>query len=283
MGTQSGVEIWDTGGWRRVGRLATDSKGVHSLAYSRDGRSLFVGGADSTLRSWDIATGRLLAAIDTGPLRFFAVSPNGRTIVTSDGGGAVVVWDFVTRRKLRTLVGSREVVLCLALSPDGATLVVGKSGLDIEVFDVASGRRLRSLKAQGDSFNRVPAVAVSGDGKLLATGTSGGWLKIRELASGRFLQAFLAHVSWFRESETVEVLAFGPQGQLASGGADGTVRLWDPQTGRQRALFAEHTRARLSWSPDLRLWPRALVFSPDGSLLASSHKYNVVRIWKVPG
>ena len=141
---------------------------MHSLAYSRDGRSLYVGGTDSTVRSWDVATGRLLAAIDTGPLRFLAADPNGRTIVTSDGGGAAVVWDFATRRKLRTLVSSREVVLCLALS----TLAVGKSGLDIEIFDMASGRRLRHLEAQGHSFNRVQAVAVSDDGKLLATGTS---------------------------------------------------------------------------------------------------------------
>ncbi len=240
-------------------------------------------GADSTLQSWDPVARRLLAAIDTGPVRSLAAGPNGRTVVTSNGTAAAAVWDFTTRRQLRPLVGSQRAVLALALSPDGTTLAVGKSGLDIEIFDVSSGRRLRRMTAMGDSFNSVDAVAVSSDGKLLATGTSIGWLEIWDLASGRSLHAFRAHVSFFGEGASVEALAFGPHGQLASGGADGTVRLWNPQTGRQRALFSEHSSARLSWNAELRLTPRALAVSPDGSLLASSHKPNQVRIWKLPG
>ena len=282
VGAAVGVEIWNTGTWRRTGRLATDTEFVNTLACGQDGR-LLLAGEDSPLQSWDPVASRLLAAIDTGPVRSLAAGPNGRTVVTSNGTAAAVVWDFATRRQLRPLVGSQEAVLALALSPDATTLAVGKSGLDIEIFDVSSGRRLRRLKAMGDSFNRVEAVAVSGDGKLLATGTSIGWLEIWDLASGRSLHSFRAHVSFFGEGASVEALAFGPQGQLASGGADGTVRLWNPQTGRQRALFSDHSRASLSWNPDLRLWPNALAFSPDGSLLASSHQRNVVRIWKIPG
>ncbi len=67
----------------------------------------------------------------------------------------------------------------------------------------------------------------------------------------------------------VTVLAFSPTGKiLASGSEDETVRLWNPELGRQLHVLDGHTGAI-----------RALAFSRDGALLASGGDDHIIRIW----
>jgi hypothetical protein len=73
---------------------------VHSVAFSHDGRFLATGGADGSLRVWDVASGQTTyLERGTQPVWSLSWSPNGsligagldgsarRWLVTSDGGG----------------------------------------------------------------------------------------------------------------------------------------------------------------------------------------------------
>ena len=70
----------------------------------------------------------------------------------------------------------------------------------------------------------------------------------------------------------VFALAFSPGGgQLASGGGDQTIRLWEPATGRELKVLRGHTGPI-----------RALAFSPHRPLLASGSADTTIRIWDLP-
>jgi transcriptional regulator with XRE-family HTH domain len=74
----------------------------------------------------------------------------------------------------------------------------------------------------------------------------------------------------------VLAVAFGPSGKLlASTDGDGTVRLWNPATGRP-------VGAPLQVGPGPAGGLSGVAFSPDGKPLASTGADGTVRLWQVP-
>jgi len=67
-----------------------------AVALSPDGRSLFTGDSDGSLRRWDLATGReawVLAEVHSGTVYDVALSHDGSRLAAGSNGGGVSVWD----------------------------------------------------------------------------------------------------------------------------------------------------------------------------------------------
>ncbi|TFY72623.1 hypothetical protein EVG20_g365 [Dentipellis fragilis] len=95
---------------------------------------LVAGCSDSSLRKWDITTGRVLDRMSTDKMRgertlVWAVGVLGDgTIVSGDSLGLVKFWDSRTCTQLHSFQGHNADILCLTISPEGTAIYT--SGVD---------------------------------------------------------------------------------------------------------------------------------------------------------
>src|SRR5262249_24320526 len=90
------IRIWDVAnGKERKCMKAHEESALWSAAFSPDGKWLLSGGADQTLRIWELATGQEVYHLTgvSGPILDSAVLPGGKTAVTA-GDATAIVWSL---------------------------------------------------------------------------------------------------------------------------------------------------------------------------------------------
>lgn len=282
--------------------------GVRSLSLSADGKLLLSGGQDETLRLWDSA--RLVElrclAGDIGPVEDACLAPGGKWAASCalrlfKSDMVVQLWDLASGSQRRRLKGHDDAIFSVAIAADGRRVAAGSADKTVRIWTVDQPRsssiclsghaglvssviflpagdtllsgshdgtvRLWDTKtgaAKGNTkcqVGPIEALAVYGTGRRLAMAGNG--LQVRQ-ANGS-VTLCKGHQG------AVLCAAFGPGGLLLlSGGADGTVRLWNAADGIELHCFRGHAGRVL-----------AVAFSPDGKNLFSGGEDGTIRRWSV--
>jgi WD40 repeat protein len=263
------VAQWDVSSGQSRAPLILGGEGARNFGFVEGGR-IVTAGTDGTVQVWYANTGQPASPpVHLNILQTFvkfAFNGNGRTLASGgDHDGTIQLWDVATGRALGQpmKVDPPQLFHGLAFSPDGHHLAADDNdGLRLWNADTA--------QLQGPAMTNpglIPVsqgVAFSRDGTVVAAGRYDGAVELWDASTRKPLpkSPLVGHTS------IVMSVAFGVGHQLASGGVDRTLRLWDTATGTPTAapLTESDIIASVAISPDGRLAATATL---DGNVLVS--------------
>ncbi len=244
--------------------LKGHASAVRCVAFDPEGLTLASGSSDSTIKLWDLNSGKLLNTFEghfQNPVFSVAFDFEGRTLVSGTNRGFIEQRETsrgeVVRALERRCHGS---VFSMAFDSQGRWLVGATDHGVIEQWDATSGKFLRYLDGHELS---VYCVAFDPEGHRLASGGNDKTIKLWDVGRSKLLRTINGHTG------TVRSVAFDPTGRiLVSGSSDKTVKLWDVNSGTMLHSLTGHT-SRVE----------AVAYSCDGTLLASKCRAGTIRIW----
>jgi WD40 repeat protein len=212
-------------------------------------------------------------------------TPDGKTLVTGDDKGVIIVWDLPAAKELRRWQATQW-IRSLGISPDGKTVAASqhtpfirfKTGLEdyvphFHLWDAESGRS--KLDLSKEIKEGMSSVAFSPDGKWLAAGHGNtqtekdqGKIFLIDPTTGKKIRELAGHPVGTND------LAFHPDGKhLFSCGRDQQIKIWALQDGKLVHEFGKFA--------DRGVWINAISISLDGKLLAAADGAGHVLIYSL--
>jgi WD40 repeat protein len=247
----------------QVKQLARWGEGpINRTAWSPDGRIIAIAhsggialqdaGTLSELSFWETASA-------AGELAF---SPDGQQLAVGELDGRIEMYSLPAGSLRQTIQGHTEFADTLAFSPDGRELLFSDQIEHVHLWDLQSNRAIGA--SVGLECN-ICSVGFSSTGQALAWKRDGDVLTIWDVKQGKLLRSL--PTTWTLAS------AFNPDGsQLATGGNDGVLRIWQPDGTGYKLLNSLNGGGPI-WS---------VAYSPDKLVLATGNDQAKIYIWDVP-
>jgi len=238
--------------------------GIHSVAFSPDGKLLATGDTNGEIRLYQVADGKQLLTCKghTGFVWPIAFSPDGHVLASGGDDAIVKLWDIKTGKCFAILQGHSAGIWSVAFSPDGYLLATSSEDQTVKLWDTSSRECLKTLRGHN---NRVTSVAFCPQGTVLASGSDDQTVKLWDTSTSQCLKTLQIDNSGSR------AVTFSPDGNtLASGCHDRTVKIWDVSSGQCLQTLHGHDDC-----------VNSVAFSSDGQRLASGSDDQTVKLWDV--
>jgi len=186
---------------------------------------------------------------------WLAVSADGRDIMSASTDHMIKLWDIAGKRLIRNLGELKDMARTALFMPDGATALTAGDDGEIVLRKLADGAVLHVFSS-GENGG-VRKLAISQDGKRAVSGHGTG--NVNKSA----LHVLTGH-DW-----PVSGVAVSPDGTRAlSGSIEGTLKLWDVESGKQLRSWHGHEKGTYG-----------AVFTADGHHVITGSGDYTIKLW----
>lgn len=270
--------LWDLVDFEEIRRLYGHADMVYDVAFTAEGERMITasgggelggGSQDTSVRMWDLKSGRQLQKMDI-PLPVLmqvAANPQGKDILFTGIGPVVFRFELDNWEQVDELVGHQGFYTpCIEFLPEGSKALSCSADGTLILWNLQNNQPILQLDGR-DQGNGLWAVAISPDG-LTALSDSGECSMILwDLETGKELRCFLRDDYSTRRGSSG--IAFLPDGKtVISAESDNQLIEWDLETGEEIRRLGEH--------PSLRT---RVVISPDGRFAVTSGMDGRLMVW----
>lgn len=256
-GADGSIRTWELDGTSSGVPLRGHEGTVFAAAFAQvgDDRVLVSSGHDDTIRVWTLGDDSDPLVIEAHDDSIGAVAvaelTDGSAIVSAGNDGLAKVWDLESGDQIAVFEGHTDDVRAIATAELDGRVVAVSGGNDgtLRVWDPSTGREVVEPATTGAKI-RALATGILFDEPVVFAGCNDKQIQVWNLADMKQIGSPLeGHTGTVRVAEPYDA-AEGPA--LISTGDDGTVRVWDLESGTEVRRFDEHTGPVYALALDLR-------------------------------
>jgi len=215
--TDNSITIWDAESLSEMITLTGHKLNVKSIKFSNNGKYLISGSLDNMIKIWDISSGNEIGSL-IGFTSSFSISRDDKLIVTGSNE-LIRLFDLENMKKILSMTGHTDSVMCVSISPDGDLTVSGSLDGTVKIWETKNGTLVKDLIKIP---NPIYSVLFSGDEKFILLGEGDGALKKIDLATGNIEYVYKGHI------QAINNILISPLDQkILTTGFDKSVVIWD--------------------------------------------------------
>jgi WD40 repeat protein len=224
---QGEIKIWDTTSWAETKTITGHNDYIYSIAWSGDNKTLASASYDQLDKLRDTTNGSELKTLKDHADAVYGVAFNkeGTLLASCSADRSVKVWDVATGKRIYTLAGHTDVVMSVAWSPSNNQIISASADKTFRIWNVnaQNGNAAANVGGHGKTVNEAVyaptanmIASVSDDKSIRLWNMGGGAVKTID-----------------NQTDSMLSVVFSPDGtQVAAGGFDGTVRIYDTKEGK---------------------------------------------------
>ncbi|NUN08618.1 MAG: WD40 repeat domain-containing protein [Ignavibacteriaceae bacterium] len=267
-GEEFRLRIWDIlksqDGDEFLSTVTTSNTSFSVAQFIPDGKHIFVGGTDCSLRLFDVDTGENIEQLmgHKEVVTCISVSETNGKCISGALDGSVLFWNYQPKQRSELNTGHSDDVNSISVSGDGLIAVSASHDRSLIVWETSVGKPLLTIHGHQGS---IKSTAININGTHILSGSNDWTVRYWSVLEAKQLYKLEGH------KYAVTCVAFSSDNYYAiSGSGDKTLKVWDLSNGCERLTFKGH-----------QYGIRALAVFHHSNVVVSGDESGLLIVWNL--